>query len=172
MAGIRKNDVGGRKESVGELGRHSCLNYAVPRLIDAHANHGDQDGGDDGHEGGNGLVRYVLERSWERTGQGDEETDEAEDDGAGAVLRDGIHHDAEGQDVRTHEEDDEEHLRDAKDFASDWTKQDLTGICHIVDLWMRQFELANDIARVCCQNTKAEDEDDAAGCYQDCIISL
>ncbi|KAI4184040.1 MAG: hypothetical protein LQ346_006185 [Caloplaca aetnensis] len=144
----------------------SRFHDVVPRLVDPDANHGDEHGRDDGDEGRDCQVRHVLQRARKRADEGDDEANDAEDDGAGTVFGDCVHHDAEGEDVGAHDKDDEEHLGDAEDLAPDRTKQDHARVGHIVDLRVGELELADDIASVCRQDTETQDEDDAAGSCQ------
>lgn len=71
---------------------------------------------------------------------------------------DGIHHDAEGEDMRAHDEDDEDELPRAEDFAADPSKEDIAGIAHGVDLWVEEFELTDHVAGVGGEGAETDEE--------------
>ena len=73
----------------------------VIRFANANADYSDEDVADDGNEGDDVEVGDLVERPRQGADEGDEEADDGEDDSAGAVVNDGVHHDGEGQDVRT-----------------------------------------------------------------------
>lgn len=47
------------------------------------------------------------------------QANDAESDCAGSVIGNGVHHDRKGEDVATHDEDIEQYLCRAEDFAKD-----------------------------------------------------
>ncbi len=77
------------------------------------------------------------------------------------MAGDGVHHDAEGEDVGTHDEDDEEELAEAEDLAAQAAKEDCPGVGHGVDMWVAQFELADYVASVGGEGAEGEEEDEA-----------
>lgn len=64
------------------------------------------------------------------------------------MIRDGVEQHREGEDVTRHQEDQEQQLANAEDFASDGAKEQLTRVSHAVNLGIPQLELAHDIARI------------------------
>ncbi len=78
------------------------------------------------------------------------------------MIRDGVQHDGEGQDMTPHNEDKEDDLRGAKDLTADRTEQDFAGVGHVVDVRVAELELPDYEAGVGCQGAQADDEDHAS----------
>ena len=72
-----------------------------------------------------------------------------------------IHHDGECEDVAAHDEYKEQDLGGTEKFASYRTSQYFSCVCHIVDVWMGELELADHEAGVGCEDTQTQDENDA-----------
>ena len=133
-------------------------------FLHADSRHSDDYGGENRYEGCDGEMAHVAELTRERADVADDQPDDAEDDGAGAVRGDGVHHDGEGQDVRAHYEDEEKELCSAEDFAAPPPEQDFTGIGHVVDEGVGELELADYVAGIGGNEAETEDEDHAPGC--------
>ena len=123
---------------------------AITRTLDPYSNHGDHKGSEDGDEGHNRHVGDIEKRARKRADQADDHADDAEGDGAGAVVGERVEHNAEGQDVRSHDEDEEEDLSCPKEFAPKGTEHHISGVGHVVDVWVAQFELPDYEAGVGC----------------------
>ncbi len=78
------------------------------------------------------------------------------------MTRDGVHHNREGQDVTTHDKDQEEYLCCAEDFTSNGAGHDFTCISHVVNMGVCELELADDEASVGREDPEACDENDTA----------
>lgn len=81
-------------------------------------------------------VRDVLQRARQREKDRDAEPVEREDDSAGRMLREDVHHNAERCDVRCHDEDQNKKLADTEQLPADWTEQDHACISHACALRM------------------------------------
>ena len=163
VARVCKNDICDGQKGVGEGCLHRSIDLALARFLDADGGHGDDHGGENGDEGCDGEITHVAEFARERADVADDQTNDAEDDGAGAVHGDGVHHYGKGQDVRAHYEDEEEELRGAEDLAAPSAHEDFAGVGHVVDEGVGELELADYVARVGCDDTKSEDQNHASG---------
>ena len=117
----------------------------------------------DGGLTGQGQPRDVLHGSGEGAGERKDQAHHAEDDGAGAVVGQGVHHDGEGDQVAARREHEEQQLSKLGEQATGATEQDFACIGHAVDEGISGAELSNDIARVGGDDTHADDEDDGTG---------
>lgn len=160
VSGIGEDDVGDGEEGRGKAAFQGGVDVVI-RFGDANADHGDEDGTDDGNEGDDGEVGDLVERPRQGADDGDEEADDGKDNGAGAVCGDGVHHDGEGQDVRAHDEDEEEHLSGAEDLTAPGSQHHHASVGHVVDMWICHLELPNHVAGIGCKDTETSDEDDA-----------
>ena len=61
--------------------------------------------------------------------------------------------------MRSHDEYQKRDLGEAKDFPAEIAKQDFTGISHIEDTGMLEFELADHEASVGCEAAQTENQD-------------
>lgn len=104
---------------------------------------------------------HLLQRARQREQKRQNQAHDAKDDRAGPVVRQGVHHDNEGQDMAAHDKDQEQQLRGAKHLAPDGTEHDLTRVSHAVDMRITQLELADHVAGVGGDDAKADDEDDS-----------
>lgn len=111
---------------------------------------------------GRGNVGQVLDGARQRENQTDDERDDTEHDGAGTVIGDGVHHDGEGDDVATHDEDGEEDLAESEQLAAKGAHEDLARIGEVVNVRVAFAELTNDITSVEGENTETDDEDEGA----------
>ena len=142
---------------------HRSVDLPVAWFLHADSRHGDDHGGENRDEGCDGEIAHVTEFSGQSADVADNQADDAEDDGAGAVHGDGVHHDGEGENVRAHNEDEEEELRGAEDFAAPAARKDFAGVGHVVYERVSELELADHIAGVGCDDTQSEDQNHAPG---------
>ena len=71
--------------------------------------------------------------------------------------------------MAAHHKDEEQDLGGTEKLASYRASQHLSCVCHIVDVWMGELELANHEAGVGCEDTETQDEDDApSGRWNQC----
>ena len=84
------------------------------------------------------------------------------------MLGQGIHHDGEGEHVTAHQEDEEDHLGESKQFAADRACKNLASVGHVVYMWIGKLELADRVASIGCKETKADDQDDARDKAEGC----
>jgi hypothetical protein len=78
------------------------------------------------------------------------------------MLSNSVHHDAEGQDVTSHDEDREEELANAEELPSECTEQDITSVSQILDVGIALVELSNNIACVSSEETQSNNQDKSA----------
>ena len=64
------------------------------------------------------------------------------------MIRQGIHHNGEGQQVTPGGENEEDQLRKLQHITTDRTKQDVASVCHAMDKRVSLPELANHIAGI------------------------
>ena len=139
---------------------HGDIDFPVSRSLNSNPNHGDDHGSNNRNEACNGHVAHFMQSPRQCKNQTDDESHESENDGASSVIGDGIHHDGEGQDVTTHDKDQEKDLSRPEDFATYWTCHDFASVGHIVYMRICKFKLANDVASIGCENAEACDESD------------
>jgi hypothetical protein len=77
------------------------------------------------------------------------------------VLSNGVHHDAECQDVASHDEDGEEQLANAKQLASDCPKENITSVGEVLDMGVALMKLPDHIAGIGREKTQADDQDES-----------
>ena len=75
------------------------------------------------------------------------------------MLSNGVHHDAERQDMAAHDEDGEEQLANSEQLTAERAQQDFSCIGKVLDVRVALVELRDDIAGVCGQETQADDKD-------------
>lgn len=107
VGAVGEDDVGDGGERVVEVGLGGDVDVAALEL-DTDGDHGDQDGGEDTDKGGNGDVGHVLDGPGQGEYHADDHAHDTENDGAGSVVGDGVHHGREGDDMAPHDEDGEE----------------------------------------------------------------
>jgi hypothetical protein len=79
------------------------------------------------------------------------------------VFGNGVHHDTEGQDVRTHNENREEQLAEAEQLASKSTEQDLASVGQVLDVGVSGAELVDGVSSIGSENSQSDNEDDSWG---------
>jgi hypothetical protein len=143
-----EDDVGDGQETFLEGRGGDDIVLDISGCLDTDGNHGD-DGGDQDTEGGDGgHPEDFLCRAWEGRKTADDQADNSEDNGAGAVVRDSVEQDREGENVTGHQENDEQKLTDEENLASDGAKKKLASIAHAVDLGVTLLELAHGVSSV------------------------
>lgn len=78
------------------------------------------------------------------------------------MIGDGVHHNGEGDDVATHDEDGEENLAQSEQLPAKAAHEDLSRIGEVVDVRVAFTELTNDITSVQGEDTETDDEDERA----------
>jgi len=78
------------------------------------------------------------------------------------VFCNGVHHDAECQDVTAHDEDGEQQPADAKELTPKCTHQDLSSISEVLDVRIAVMELGNDQTGIGGLQTQADNQDDSS----------
>lgn len=79
------------------------------------------------------------------------------------MIGDGVHHDAEGQDVTAHDEDAEDELAATEKFAAEAAQQNLTGVAQVLDMGVALTHQPDVVSSVGCQDTEANDQNDTTG---------
>lgn len=79
------------------------------------------------------------------------------------MLSNGVHHDTESQDVRTHNENREEQLAEAEQLTSKRTEQDLASVGQVLDVGVSGAELVDRVSSVGSENAQSDDEDKSWG---------
>lgn len=82
------------------------------------------------------------------------------------MLGDGIHHDAKGQDVTTHNEDGEQQLANSKELPPEGTEQNLACIAQVLNMRIARVELANNQSSICGEKAEADDQDESTARYR------
>lgn len=78
------------------------------------------------------------------------------------MVGDCVHHDTEGQDVTTHDEDAEQKLAQAEEFTAKTAQQDLAGVCQVLDVRIPLTHQTDVVSGVSSEKTKADNQDDTA----------
>jgi hypothetical protein len=128
VGAVGKNDVGDGAEGLDEIGVDSSPEVLTTLVLHTDRDHSDDDSSYDTGEGykwqlamvvpSPGEVRvvhthardigHVLHSTGQRADETDDESDSRENHRASSVFGNGVHHDTESQDVRTHNENREE----------------------------------------------------------------
>lgn len=88
------------------------------------------------------------------------------------MFSNGVHHDAECQDVATHDEDGEQQLANAKQLTPECPHQDLASIGKVLDVRIAVVELRNDQPGIGGKQAQADNQDDGpAGWRLTCILA-
>jgi hypothetical protein len=103
--------------------------------------------------------RHLLQGTRQTAQEGDDCANNAEYKRASAVAGDGVHGDGKGQKMTRHDEDEEEDLADAHEFASECAAKDFSCVGHGHDVGVFQFHLSDHVAGPCCEETEDDDED-------------
>lgn len=177
MSAVRKDDVGHRGEGMEQIGIYSGLDGSVSLSLDTNTNHGNYDSSEDTDKGWQqsaspftfqddwqhtqaGNVGHVLHGTGKRADHANDKPYSSEHHRAGAVLCNGVHHDAECQDVATHDEDGEQKLANAKELTTECTHQDLASIGEVLDVRIAVVELRNDQPGIGGKQAQADNQDD------------
>ena len=158
MPSVGKDDLCSGLEGFREAFLVGGLN-GLARVLDTHTHHSDDHCAEDGNEADDGHIADPLKGPGKCAEPGDDHAHHAKDNGAGAVVRDRVHHDGKSQHMAAHDEDEEKHLRSAEDLPSPLAQHHFAGIGHVMHMWVSEFELAQNEASVRCEDTKTGDED-------------
>ena len=73
---------------------------------------------------------------------------------------DRIHHNGECEDVTTHHENKEDNLCGSEYFPADWASHNFSCVRHVMHSRVGELELSDHVARICCKDAQASNEDD------------
>ena len=104
---------------------------------------------------GNGKPRHIVQRTRQGQDQRDDQPNDAKHNGTGTMLSQDVKSDGKGEDMAGHEEDEEEQLSNAEQFATKPAHHDLAGVGHTEHMGVFLFKLADNIAGICCDETDA-----------------
>lgn len=76
------------------------------------------------------------------------------------MFRQGVHHNRKREKVTARGEEEEQQLSHFEDFATNRSHQDTTCVGHAVDERVFLPELTDQVAGICRDQTKADDEND------------
>lgn len=163
MGDEREHNVGNSQEGVhkGRVGSDIVLD--VIWGLDTNRDHSDDGRNQDTGSGDSRHDEHLASGAWEGTYAADDQPDHAEDDGAGAVVGDGVEEHREGENVAGHEEDDEEQLTPVADFTADWAHEHLSCVAHAVHVGVAQLELAHNETGVPGDGRETEDNEEGSG---------
>lgn len=108
-------------------------------------------------------VGHVLHGTGQRADEADDESDGGENHRASSMFCNGVHHDTESQDVRTHNENREEQLAEAEQLTSKSTEQDLASVGQVLDVGVSGAELVDCVSGVGSENSQSDNEDKSWG---------
>lgn len=108
-------------------------------------------------------IGHVLHSTGQRADETDKESDSGENHRASSVFGNGVHHDTESQDVRTHNENREEQLAEAEQLASKSTEQDLASVGQVLDVGVSGAELVDRVSSIGSENSQSDNEDESWG---------
>lgn len=160
VGAVGEDDVGDGLEGSVQVGFDGGLDDTTGMLLDANGDHGDHDGGEDTEERREGNPGHTLHGTWGGQHERNDHADETEDDRAGAVIGDGVHHDAEGKNMATHDEDAENELATAEQFAAKSAQQNLTSVAQVLDVGVAFAHETDVVSGVCGEKTEADNQDD------------
>lgn len=86
------------------------------------------------------------------------------------MVCENIHHDGKGQHMAAHDKKVKEHLGNSQELPAISSKQEVSGICHAVNLQVAAFEGTNRIARVGGDDANNQDSDHAPGEIKSAIV--
>ena len=72
------------------------------------------------------------------------------------MVGDGIHSHRKGQDVTSHNENDQQKLTGSQELAAELAEKDLAGIGHALNVRVAPSELPNGVASISRQKAKAK----------------
>lgn len=107
-----------------------------------------------------GNPGHALHGTGNGEDHGNDHANHTEDDGAGAMVGDGVHHDPEGQEMAAHDEDAEEELAQAEKFTAERAHQDFSRIGQVLNVGIAFSEQSNVVTGVGRQDSETNDEDD------------
>ena len=163
---IGKDDVGDSLESSVQVGLDGGLDDATRVLLNADGDHGDQNCAEDTEERGKRDPGHALHGTGDGQHQRDEHTNKSKDNRASAVVGNGVHHDAEGQDVATHDENAEQELASAEEFTANRAKQNLTSVRQVLNVRVPFTHQSNVVSGICCQKTQANNQNNTTTRFQ------
>lgn len=76
------------------------------------------------------------------------------------MVGDRVHHDAESQNVATHNEDGKQQLSNTEELTPKRSHQNLTSIRQVLNVRVALVELSNNVTGVCGEKTEADDQHD------------
>jgi len=158
VGAVCKDNVGDGLEGSVQVVRDGGLDNAAGVLLHSNGDHGDQDGTKDADEGAERDPGHSAHGTRDGQHQRDDQADHSEDNGASAVVGDGVQHDTEGQDVAAHDEETEQKLADAEEFTTKAAHQDLTRVRQILDVRITFTHQANVVSGICSEKTQADDQ--------------
>lgn len=162
VSAVGKDDVGDGLEGSVQVGIDGGLDNAAGVLVDTNGDHGDHDSAEDTDERSKGDPSHALHGTRDGQHKRNDHADDTEDDRAGAVVGDGVHHHAEGKNVATHDEDTEKKLAQAEKFTAEAAQQNLTGVRQVLDVRVALAHEANIISGVCSEKTKTDNQNNTA----------
>lgn len=160
MGAVGEDNVRYGLEGSVQVGLDGGVDVGIRLLLDTHGDHGDHNGAENAEEGGEGDPCHALHGAGDGEEERDDHADDTEDDGAGAVVGESVHHDSEGQDVTSHDEDTEDKLSTTEELAAKSAQQNLTGVAQVLNVRIPFAEKANVVAGICCKKTEADNEND------------
>ena len=160
VGAVGEDDVGDGLECCVEGCLGGGVDGAAGVALDTDGDHGDHDGAEDTDEGGEGDPGHALHGTGDGKGQGDQHADQGENDGAGAVVGDCVHHDAEGEDVAAHDEDAEQELTGAEELTTEGTQKNLSGVTQVLDVRVTLTHETNVVSSVGGEETKTNNQND------------
>ena len=160
VGAVGEDNVGDGLEGSVQVGLDGGLDHTAGVLLHGDGDHGDQDGAEDADERAERDPGHAAHSTGNGQHQRDEHADQGKDNGAGAVVGDGVHHDAEGQDVTAHDEDTEQELTSTEQLTAEGSQQDLTGVTQVLDVgvtFTHQTDVVSGIGR---EETETDDQND------------
>ena len=107
-----------------------------------------------------GQERDSLESTGESEEERDEGADDSKDNAADAMVSYDVHFNSKGQDVSSHDEDENQCLHNLGHPFTNRTKDELCRIGKAVQTNVSSLELVDNIASVCSHDAKTGDEED------------
>jgi hypothetical protein len=160
MSAVGEDNVRHSLEGGVQVFVDSSLDHTTRVAFNTHGNHSDHDSAENAQEGGERDPGHALHGSGDREGDGEDHTDDTENDGTGAVVGNSVHHDTEGEEMAAHDEDTEKELANTEQFAAEAAEEDLAGITQVLDVRVTFTEETNVVSSVCCEQAKANNEND------------
>ena len=159
MSTVGEHDVRDGLEGSVKVVLDGSLNDTARMTFDTHGYHGDHDSAEDTEERGEGDPGHSLHGTGNGEDKREDHADDTEDNGAGAVVGDGVHHDAECEDVAAHDEDAEKELANTEELAAELAQQNLASITEVLDVRVPFTEKADVVSGVCSEKTQANNQD-------------